>query len=48
MDLFKKLREWAGIDKPKQPDFKAQEIDWGFVSEHIDEWMEKIELEYMG
>ena len=27
--------------------FKPQDIDWNFVAEHIDEWMEKIELEYM-
>ncbi|NMA94701.1 MAG: extracellular solute-binding protein [Clostridiales bacterium] len=26
--------------------FKAQDIDWAFVAENVDAWMEKIELEY--
>lgn len=27
--------------------YKPQDIDWSFVTENVDEWMEKIELEYM-
>ena len=27
--------------------YKVQDIDWTFVTENIDEWMEKIELEYL-
>lgn len=28
--------------------FKRQEIDWEFVATHINDWAEKIELDYMG
>jgi iron(III) transport system substrate-binding protein len=28
--------------------FTAQAIDWKFVTEHLDQWIEKIELEYLG
>ena len=27
--------------------FKAQDIDWAFVAEHIDSWVEEIELNYI-
>lgn len=26
---------------------KVQELDWGFISEHIESWMEKVELEFL-
>ena len=26
---------------------KAQELDWKFIGEHIDQWVEKAELEFM-
>lgn len=28
-------------------DLPAQEIDWGFVTEHLDDWCEELELNYM-
>lgn len=26
---------------------KVQDVDWGFVAEHVNDWVEKIELEYL-
>ncbi len=39
----------ADADAIAQTDaFKRQDIDWPFVAEHIDQWVEKAELEYLG
>ena len=26
---------------------KIQDVDWGLVSEHVNDWVEKIQLEYL-
>ncbi|GHJ41982.1 extracellular solute-binding protein [Streptomyces sp. TS71-3] len=28
--------------------FTEQDIDWSFVAEHLDQWIEKVELDYLG
>lgn len=39
----------ANADAVSQTDsFTAQDLDWTFVSENIDAWVEKITLEYLG
>ena len=33
--------------KELSKNMKAQDIDWEFVSEHIEDWISKIELEIL-